>query len=477
MADIVIFRGALTRIGIVGISQEAFIAQGFDSWRTLGVVNRDFIKSVCKNIREADDDATINAIQEYKLYALHCWVTEKLRQNLPVIGTEFTVDVAFAYAAIVRDSREKKDEKEDALLTKPVAFTKDSKWRTYDMSLTNYLGTKRGKNQVPLEYILRKNDEVAADGTVFATTHERLVLSTPHSGEAYDEDNGTVWALMKQLMMDGPGYAYISQFDKMRNARGAIRALREHYEGASAMSRTKADAYTTIKNATYKGETRGWSFEQFTTVLSKAYRVLEEYDEPVAESKKVADLLGQIESVGMMQAGVAAVLSSTEMLESFTAATNYLSKLVKPMQNDRNSRQISANESRMGGGGRGGRGGRGGGGRGGGGRGGRGGRGRGRGGGGRGNDTPASMHIRGGGDSGPPNSGMAIKPGTYTNAEWQKLSYAERDKVRAARSEQQGAKRQASGLRSEHDEDDGDEDVGNAGDQFASHQKKKSKKD
>ena len=81
-------------------------------------------------------------------------------------------------------------------------------------------------------------------------------MTTPLEGEAFEADNGKVWLVLKDLTLRGSAYAYISHLDRLQHGGAAIKALRVHYEGNSAMSQTKAHAYDTIKNASYSGEKR-----------------------------------------------------------------------------------------------------------------------------------------------------------------------------------------------------------------------------
>ena len=88
----------------------------------------------------------------------------------------------------------------------------------------------------------------------FATEHEHHVVTIPLEGEAFEGDNGKVWSVLKDLTLRGPAFAYISHLDRLQHERAAIKALRAHYEGNLAVSQTKAQAYNTIKNASYSGE-------------------------------------------------------------------------------------------------------------------------------------------------------------------------------------------------------------------------------
>jgi hypothetical protein len=480
------FKNALGRIGFSEPTQEAFVLEGFDSIGSLNFATKESLKTICKNVREGGKppalraNATaaqiaardlakaqqLNAMQEIKLQAMHHWVTTLSRQNAPIDADSFDNEVAMEFASVLRMVAEKSTDKDDSLLTKPEKFGTASKWIPFDKILSNYLGSRTGKNAgAPLEYIVREHGPPAAEGTEFTTEHERLVLTTPHTGAAYNEDNGNVWTLIKQLTLDGPAWAYISKYDKKRDARKAILALRAHYEGDTAMSKTKADAYAVLKHTVWKTETRNWTFEQYITLLSRAHQTLEEYGEPVAESKKVQDLLDGIEPNAFMVAGIAQVMADPAKKRDFTEASNYLSQFVSTNKvGGRRIAEMRTDERDYEGSGYGGRGG---------------GRGRGRGHGrgrgrGRGQDREGKGNI-------------PIKAGSYSDSDWHKLGYDGQQKVWALRDEERGdsnGKRNASALRTDDDQEARVEeepeaesgDVGNAGDQFAIKQKAKAAK-
>ena len=88
-------------------------------------------------------------------------------------------------------------------------------------------------------------------------------------------------------MLRGLAFAYISHLDRLQHGRAAIKALRAHYEGDSAMSQTKAQAYNAIKNASYSGEKQNWTFEMYVTLHQKSHQILEEYGKLVSPAKQV----------------------------------------------------------------------------------------------------------------------------------------------------------------------------------------------
>ena len=85
----------------------------------------------------------------------------------------------------------------------PEAFGKETSWRMFEKGLMNYLGTKKGINGIPLEYILCTVDRPRQAGTQYATEHEHLVVITPLEGEAFEMDNGKVWLVLKDLKLRG----------------------------------------------------------------------------------------------------------------------------------------------------------------------------------------------------------------------------------------------------------------------------------
>jgi hypothetical protein len=99
-----------------------------------------------------------------------------------------------------------------------------------------------------------------------------------------------VYGIVKQLILDGPAWAYItSQIDRTKDGRAAWKALQAHSEGESYMNKQKEEAYQIVENLHYKGERATFTFEHFTGQLTKAYNDLQRYGEPIIESKKVRD--------------------------------------------------------------------------------------------------------------------------------------------------------------------------------------------
>ena len=105
---------------------------------------------------------------------------------------------------------------------------------------------------------------------------------------------------------------------------------------------TKAQAYNTIKNASYSGEKQNWTFEMYVTLHQKSHQTLEEYGKPVPPAKQVQDLIDGINrSNGMMAAALAALLATNNLCDNFQAASGYLCNFVAANKSENQTRNIS----------------------------------------------------------------------------------------------------------------------------------------
>ena len=197
-------------------------------------------------------------------------------------------------------------------------------------------------------------------------------------------------------------------------------ALCRHYAGEGNSTRRIADAKRIQNTLHYKTE-QALPFNKFLDSLQRMFTIFEEENEPLTERAKVDELLTKVQNSAL----AAAVAQLRYQLNTdgitFTVAANHLNSKISQTPDYQLSRKISAVTTGGRGGGRGGR------------NSGRGGRGNGQG------------RNRRGGRS----SQEKTSTGYYSTAEWEKLSFDERDKIRKERDkkgEQGGSKRTISEL-------------------------------
>ena len=142
--------------------------------------------------------------------------------------------------------------------------------------------------------------------------------------------------------MNGPGWDYIRSFGRGKNRQKAWKFLIKHYLGTGPISTEKRKAYAAIMATKYTGESSRFTFETYVSMLQNAYETLAEFDEPVAEAKKVQDFLDGIQVTNIyVSAAVANVTTNQDMKENFTDASNYVVTIVQNHKGTLSKRRIS----------------------------------------------------------------------------------------------------------------------------------------
>ena len=294
----VAFRSALDRCGLNRAAIAAVVDEGYSDTEDLDLVTRETLRGLVSSLRKRKEIVVpvpnphhvtarggavhIPSNTENKLYAFHHWVRIRSDRGEAITAGLFTAAEMKVYMIRLRDSSGGDEKDRGDLVAKPLKFTYDTKFPSFDRKLLNYLP--------------------AAELANLATAHERLVLSTNLAGPSYEIDNGRVWGLLQELCEGGPAWSFIAKFASARDGRGAHKALVVHYEGAAQQSRSKQAAYVIIANSSYDGERKHSTFEMFINKLTNAYQDLSDYNEVVAEGKKVRDFIEAIKTP-MLDAG------------------------------------------------------------------------------------------------------------------------------------------------------------------------------
>lgn len=297
----------------------------------------------------------------------------------------------------------------------PGKFKDERKWPEWEKAFTNYLSVIPGVNGIPLSYVVREQ-EIPTPGTEYATFNERMLNRAPLTGQYFVADTRRVHNLLTGFLQGETTDSWIRTIAKHQDGRRDMIALRRHYAGEGNNTRRIADAKRIQATLHYKVE-RALPFNKFLDSLQRMFTIFEEEGEPMTERAKVDELLTKVQNAALTAAVAHLRFKLNTSGVSFTVAANHLNAEISQSPDYQLARKISSVTTGGGGRGGGGRGGRGGG---------RGGRGRGRGG--RGGRGGASTNY-------------------YSPAEWEKLSFEERDKIRKERDkkgEQGGTKRNIS---------------------------------
>lgn len=317
------FRDALQRIFFDVDAQNAIVEQGVESIRHLVLLGADGIKTICKICR--DSETNIPFMQQHYLEAMRFWGKDRLRLGLPVDAALFTLAQAEDAALRMVQEAEEIASKDAVKPTVPDKFSKPTGWLVFKETLLAYLGQLKGVNRIPLVYVVRV-DNAFPPGTLPDTERERRIALVPLVGTDYRTDNETVFAIIKELTLQGPGWNWIEFLDRRRDGRACFQALMAHYEGDSMLSRAKEQAYSDIASARYTGLVKAHTFEMYITTHQKAHSTLQRHGEPVPPMKQVRDFLAGITSSNLVQA-VNTCYADPAKLVSFTLASNFLSQI------------------------------------------------------------------------------------------------------------------------------------------------------
>lgn len=361
VADAVGFRAALQRIGFNQNTQAAINQNGFNVIADLTTVQEDNLDRLPKHLeawRDPNagpaDQVCIPFLLLKKLKAMRYWVRSQFCLGLPTpSATAFTNAVLEETLLLMKEDLDYKEATKEAEVQKPIELANLSKWSKFWELFSTYLSRIKGAANTPLSYLIREHEEVTQEmlDADYASTVNRLIATTVLDGAHFDLDNRMLYGELKALVVDGPGWAFIRKFDKAKDGRKAVLALKAQAEGLSSTLTRKMKAYASIASAVYRGPRRGFTFTDYVSVHQEAHNELFDCKVAVEDSKKVDDFLNGIQDPGLV-VGKTVVLSNPLKLGDFEACQQYLSTLVANMSNRaKSSGDCNASLATRGGGG------------------------------------------------------------------------------------------------------------------------------
>ncbi len=221
------------------------------------------------------------------MLGIRFWVANRQRLQLVIDAADITPALAYTQANIrsrIIEDEARADKEPSAKM--PNKFKFPSNWKVFSEAMESYLGQLKGTGWIPLCYVIHRLAQPPPDAQ-YETELEQSIAMAPLSGPDYLRDNARVYAIIKQLVLEGPGRSYILTFDRLSDGRAAWLALVGHFEGDSYRNRNVEDAYAALERIHYEGERKGFTFEKFVEKHNEAFLELSRYGEPVLETKKV----------------------------------------------------------------------------------------------------------------------------------------------------------------------------------------------
>ncbi|KAI2502036.1 hypothetical protein MHU86_12439 [Fragilaria crotonensis] len=334
------FTAALGRIGINPATRVAIAENGFVTILDLATVQDEDLDKLPKHLEAwRNPNAGPNAqvcipfVSLTKLKAMRYWVlAQRCIGIMAPDAADFSDAVLEEVLTRMKADKDYKKATEDTDITKPAKLTDLVKCIKFWELFTTYLGRVKGAALIPLTYLIRDHEVVTQDmlDADYPTVQERLIATTALSGAHFELDNRTLYDEFKPLIVDGPGWSFVKRFDRAKDGRSAVLALKAQAEGTSAKLTRKQTAYASIASSAYLGPRKGFTFANYVTLHQAAHNELFDLDEPVSESKKVTDFLKGIRDP-TLNTGKSIVLGDPVKLGSFEECQQYLSTVVQNM--------------------------------------------------------------------------------------------------------------------------------------------------
>jgi hypothetical protein len=220
-----------------------------------------------------------NDLNTYKLWAL-----ERKRQGLPAPAEEFD-DNAIATA---RDRVLELELLEEAAalveVGLPTMFKGVEKGLEFDQSFDHHCSRVRGMSGIPIIYVYREHEVVteAIRTAQYATRDDYLIATTILTGSHYKADNNRVYDLLKDATKETMAETYVKPFDRARDGRGAVIALRRHCGAPSTLEARSATANKTISTTKYRGVSRNFTIADYNAKFADAFDELDKLGEGLA---------------------------------------------------------------------------------------------------------------------------------------------------------------------------------------------------
>lgn len=224
----------------------------------------------------------------------------------------------------------------------------------WDRKVTETLSLIYGRNYCPIAYVIRPDKPLGWNPAVDATTdYERLMYQLPLNGIAYDQDNEAVFSMIQLAVVHTPAETWIYDHVPGRDGRGAMKALRDHYEGEAELDVRATKAQQTLNTLVYTNE-KTLAFEVMITKLNKAYNALKRQGQEFTDKTKVEQLAARIKNPSHNVSITVAIETMRELHRNdYTAATQFITSRMAsinsahvnaPGNNTRRVSEVSSND-------------------------------------------------------------------------------------------------------------------------------------
>ena len=291
-------------------SEEAAIAivtDGLDDSDDMSSLDHDNAKSICASVRNparGTDGVPVGPLQESRL-AVAFFIARTYERRSRIFDiTTVTMDSVKAAASDMELIKAWKNPDPDNLKITYNDKNPAKTWAAIDLEIARYLGV-RGTE---LSYVVRtrlippdEDDDIPYDSpdkelSDYKSLNEELIARMPIIDESlkepdledseyekvgpfhswFTQDNAVVFLLLYKIFNKTHVWSHCKEFSKKKNGRAVYFAAKEYTLGKEHSSIATAAADRIIREATYHGEERNWTYQHYHTKMVEQFQILEE---------------------------------------------------------------------------------------------------------------------------------------------------------------------------------------------------------
>ena len=213
--------------------------------------------------------------------------------------------------------------------TKPDALDDLKNWRPFWEQLQTYFGRLRGAANCPLSYVFRAQAVVTnEDRNLYRSTRDSWTYyNISLAGTHFMVDNKQVYEEFQTIIGTGPGQTFIRTYNRTKDGRGAILALKQQCEGSNISRIIVNKAYSELEKKNWEGAKRNYSFTNYVQKHIECHNELEEQGETVTEQRKVHLFLCGITDPALLTAKEV-VEATPSYRENFDGCQRYFTELL-----------------------------------------------------------------------------------------------------------------------------------------------------
>lgn len=338
-----------------------FYQQGFVELEILCELSEEKISKFITQVNKAGDDLRKEMLQaqavpgdkievgfvaQERIKCLRFWFQQRKRCGLGVEPGDFNADEGVRASQRMKEEEAIKDASSLSNPIKPKELKDLAKYRVFYDQWTAYTAQIRGAAHIPINYVFRDDADTAArlQEAAWSDVDDELHYKTQLQGDHYVADNKRVFLEFKELIQNGPGWEFIKRFNRSKNGREAVLALKSQSEGLAGKNTRRNAAKAIFEMSNYQGQRKNFTIDNYIEKFQFAINEMEDIGEPVAEAAIVTDFLRGVKDP-RLEAARTFVMGSGTHSNSWQQTQQYFKTVVVALgQHIKPERGVSAVE-------------------------------------------------------------------------------------------------------------------------------------